>query len=386
MLEPSLIIRYQTDGVHCTPAAPQYAGVQGDNGRCRVEFVLHEDSSSVEYVYRVELVNGSGGLVIGDLVQPTDNTVRQILTSPFTEAGGRCTVRLVACAADEDGNEIVSGTLMSGTIYFDSRAADTLPLVKHSLSEMLIGVAKDAESAEKSADAATTAADTAVTHQATAKKQMELASVAANNARQSAEEARNYAEWANRSMQTMAPHYVSYGLSTFEEIWNAAENEQRMVFLDEYYGTNGHLVYFDEGDKAIFEYVTPEGELYYAAIQADTDEWSTYPCPYQPAEKALGFRHYTLPAKQDFFIPENCILYAAGESCSIVRTNTSIVSAAKSLSMMSVTVNGTKRVILQYIGNDGQSGSTMFTASSNVFLRNTAATASLTIFYLCKEG
>ena len=358
MLEPSLIVRFLTDGFTTTPVAPQYAGVQGDNGRCRVDFVLHEDTASEGYVFRIELVNGCGSLVVSDLLEAVNGVVKFELTTPFTEAGGRCTIRLIACELDGDGNEVTSATVMSGTLYFDGRPADTLPLIKHSLTEMLVGVARDAETAERSAEAA----------------------------RRSADDANESAEIAQGVLEEMYPFFVQYGQNDFAEIWDAYECGRPILFFTDNPNVSGRLVYLDETDRAVFEYVSEGGRLRYASIDVENDAWTDYPSPYLTAEEAVGFRSYVLPAGQSWYIPENSIVFAGGSTCGIVNRGTPLVSSIKSLSLICIEAGGTKSCVAQYIYNDGQGDGGVYPLDSTTFLRNTSSTNPLTIFYMCKEG
>ena len=157
MFEPIQIITFcQKEGTLCTPEAPQYAGMQGDSGKTRVDFVLPADAQNDAYVYRVEMVTGGGALVTGELLDPVGGIVSQVLTHPFTESGGRCTVRLIVTQVDENGDEAGEYCALVGHIYFNTSPTDSLPAVKHGISEMLLGVAADAELADRSASRAAT--------------------------------------------------------------------------------------------------------------------------------------------------------------------------------------------------------------------------------------
>lgn len=200
MFEPMQIITFQcTEGNTCTPQAPQYAGTQGDNGKTRVDFVLPADALGDANVYRAEMVTGGGALITSGLLTPAGGIVSLPLTHLFTEAGGRCTVRLIVTQIDENGDEVGEYCAMVGHVYFSNSPTDTLPAIKHGISEMLLNIARDSELTEQAAIRAAADAESAHSDALNAAEAGEIAENAAESARLSAMEADTVVErFSNR--------------------------------------------------------------------------------------------------------------------------------------------------------------------------------------------
>ncbi|MBQ3133698.1 MAG: hypothetical protein IJC17_05455 [Clostridia bacterium] len=208
MFEPIQIITFQRNmqGT-CSPEAPQYAGVQGDNGRTCVDFVVPSEYRLENAVYRVEVVTGGGSLVTSELLTPANDIVSLVLTRPFTEAGGRCTIRLIVTSLDENGDEQAEMCAMVGRLYFEDRPSEGVPAIKHGISEMLAGVAADISLAEKSAATAKQDAESALYNR------ME-ALLSATDAANSAAEAAKTAEEMAKSMADLPSLYAPASVAT----------------------------------------------------------------------------------------------------------------------------------------------------------------------------
>lgn len=198
MFEPMQIITFRMEGSACTPQAPQYAGTQGDSGKTRVDFVLPQEALGDANVYRVEMVTGGGALITSELLTPADGIVSLPLTHLFTEAGGRCTVRLIVTQIDDNGDETGEYCAMVGHVYFNDSPTDTLPAIKHGISEMLLGIARDSELSEQAAIRAAAAAESACNNALDAAAAGANAGKAAEQARLSAMEADTVVERISR--------------------------------------------------------------------------------------------------------------------------------------------------------------------------------------------
>ncbi len=77
------------------PAAPQYAGVQGEHNACRVVFDVSAWSAE-PFLYRGEFVGGDGAGGTTDVLEVKNGCVSFLLPATWTAAGGRAVARLVA--------------------------------------------------------------------------------------------------------------------------------------------------------------------------------------------------------------------------------------------------------------------------------------------------
>lgn len=363
MIQPSLNVTFQMKNGVCTPASPQYAGVQGDNGRCTVCFLPPTETVGESVYFRIEMVNGCGSLVVGDLQKPNSaGMVSQPLTRPFTQAGGRCCVRLIATEFDEAGNELSAATVMTGTVYFDDREAETLPVIKHSLSEMLMAVAKDAEVAERCADTAELAAAQAVDKAAAAEE---------------------IADGLVTEVASRMPLFAVYGQTTYDVISEAYKNG-RMVYLV-YGNLLGFMTLCDHSWYAQFAITTSTGKKACAQILKNGNAWSIINAPYVENTAVPGFSAYTLTAYNSMSIPKNGIITGMGSSLSLTVGGGILLNGLSYIQLHCTNYSGTHRAIVQYQYNSGECGSLIADLTGGGAVVNDAGTTA-TLHLLVKEG
>ncbi len=150
-----------------SPAAPQYAGVQGEDKATAVLFDLSAWSGE-NYFYRAEYVSGAGqGDTTDVLVPDSENKVSVPLLKSWTTDGGRAVVRLVASVAVQDG-EYQTVMSVDAPIYYRSKEEMTgLPegTDETGLTHLILSAheaADEANAAAEGANAAAERADTAI--------------------------------------------------------------------------------------------------------------------------------------------------------------------------------------------------------------------------------
>ncbi|MBQ2938767.1 MAG: hypothetical protein IJE00_00195 [Clostridia bacterium] len=363
MIQPNLNVIFQMKNGVCTPTAPQYAGVQGDNGRCLVGFLPPDATVGDSVYFRIEMVNGCGSLVVGDLQKP-DNVglVSQRLTRPFTQAGGRCCVRLIATEFDQAGNELSAATVMTGTVYFDDREAENLPVIKHSLSEMLMAVAKDAEVAERCADTAELAAAQAVDKAAVAEE---------------------IADGLVTEVENRMPLFAVYGQTTYDVI-SEAYKSGRMVYLV-YGNLLGFMTLCDHSWYAQFAITTSTGKKACAQILKNGNVWSIINAPYVENAAVPQFTSYTLTAYKSMSIPKNAFITGMGERLSLSVGGGILLSDLSYIQLHCTNYSGTHRAIVQYQFNSGACGSLIADLTGGGAVVNDTGT-NATLHLLVKEG
>ncbi len=362
MIQPSLNVTFQMKNGVCAPTAPQYAGTQGDNGRCTVRFLPPDETVGDSVHFRIEMVNGCGSLVVGDLQQPdSEGAVSQRLTRPFTEAGGRCNVRLIATELDEAGNELSAATVMTGAVYFDDREAETLPVIKHSLSEMLMAVAKDAAVAERSADTASLAAAQAVDKAAAAEE---------------------IADGLVTEVESRMPLFAVYGETTYDVI-SEAYKSGRMVYLV-YGNLLGFMTLCDHSWYAQFAITTSSGKKACAQILKNGNAWSVINAPYVENTAVPRFSAYTLTAYNSMSIPKNCLISGVGSRLSLEVNGGILLSDLSYIHLQCTNYSGTHRAVVQYQYNSGECGSLIADLTGGGSVVNDANTIA-TLHLLVKE-
>lgn len=121
MAEAIRTVDYTIEQGHLIPAAPQYAGVQGEHQATKVSFRLPEAWSGTGYVYRVEYVDGWLGRHTSALLTPDQGSVGLLLPDSWTAAGGTAEIRLeAALLGEENGEEQILFT-QTGRLYFSPR-------------------------------------------------------------------------------------------------------------------------------------------------------------------------------------------------------------------------------------------------------------------------
>ena len=133
-----------------SPAAPQWAGVQGEHQATRVRFKLPESLIGKGYHFHVEWTDGMQAFGMSEQLTATDDgKVAYLLPSAWTAAGGTAEVRL--CAGKDETDEEHGQVFYSavGRLTFSPRDED-LPSVT-AAENMLYAVMGEAERALKKA-------------------------------------------------------------------------------------------------------------------------------------------------------------------------------------------------------------------------------------------
>lgn len=133
-----------------SPAAPQWAGVQGEHQATRVRFKLPESLIGKGHHFHVEWIDGMQAFGMSEQLTATDDgKVAYLLPSAWTAAGGTAEVRL--CAGKDETDEEHGQVFYSavGRLTFSPRDED-LPSVT-AAENMLYAVMGEAERALKKA-------------------------------------------------------------------------------------------------------------------------------------------------------------------------------------------------------------------------------------------
>ena len=397
MFEPMQIITFcQKEGTLCTPEAPQYAGMQGDSGKTRVDFVLPADAQNDAYVYRVEMVTGGGALVTGELLDPVGGIVSQVLTHPFTESGGRCTVRLIVTQVDENGDEAGEYCALVGHVYFTNGPADALPAVKHGISEMLLGVAADAELTEQLAgeisglagemSALATETKQAADRAAVAEQmsnnhvlQSQQNFVAAYNAQLAAEQAAG--EAAESAQQAMPPLYATYEVTSFAEISEAYANGRAVYCV--YYSYIGTLSILLNGRYATFDLIDASGQLLTLRIN-NNDAWSMTSTQMVTATKLPVFSSVVLASGNTHVLADNAFYMVSGTSLAFLSNDLSATGVSGFQCLRTADENDVQTAVIQY--QEGDTGTMRIrTVTGDLTIRNDSTDAAV-INILKKEA
>ena len=88
MAEPMRTVLFTVEENGVTPAAPQFAGVQGDHEATRVIFRLPEAWTAAGYVYRIEYADGVQPPDTTDLLEAADGQIAVLLPEAWTRGGG----------------------------------------------------------------------------------------------------------------------------------------------------------------------------------------------------------------------------------------------------------------------------------------------------------
>ncbi len=390
MFEPMQIITFtQKEGTLCKPEAPQYAGTQGDNGKTRVDFVLPADAQNDAYLYRVEMVTGGGALVTGELTAPVGGIVSQVLTHPFTESGGRCTVRLIVTQVDENGDEAGEYCALVGRVYFTAGPTDTLPAVKHGISEMLLGMAADAELTEQLAGEATELvaetklaadrAESAALLSGDYANRSASASAAVFAAQQAAEQSAR--EAAVSAQQSLPPLYANYDTTSFEEISEAYANG-RVVYCV-YYSYVGTLSILLKDRYATFDLVDAEGQLLTLRVN-NSNVWSMISTQLATTASLPVFSTVSLPSGHTYSLVGNALYMVSGSSLALLSGSLSATGVSGFQCLRVTDTNNTGIAVIQYLQND--TGNThICSVSGGLTIRNDGTEAAI-INILKKEA
>ena len=133
-----------------SPAAPQWAGVQGEHQATRVRFKLPESLIGKGHHFHVEWIDGMQAFGMSEQLTATDDgKVAYLLPSAWTAAGGTAEVRL--CAGKDETDEEHGQVFFSavGRLTFSPRDED-LPSVT-AAENMLYAVMGEAERSLKKA-------------------------------------------------------------------------------------------------------------------------------------------------------------------------------------------------------------------------------------------
>ena len=96
-----------------SPAAPQWAGVQGEHQATRVRFKLPESLIGKGHHFHVEWIDGMQAFGMSEQLTATDDgKVAYLLPSAWTAAGGTAEVRL--CAGKDESTGRCSFPLSAG--------------------------------------------------------------------------------------------------------------------------------------------------------------------------------------------------------------------------------------------------------------------------------
>ena len=385
MFEPMQIITFcQKEGTLCTPEAPQYAGMQGDSGKTRVDFVLPADAQNDTYVYRVEMVTGGGALVTGELLDPVGGIVSQVLTHPFTESGGRCTLRLIVTQVDENGDETGEYCALVGHVYFTNGPADALPAVKHGISEMLLGVAADAELTEQlageisglagemteqvaeiklAADRAEAAASLSTGYANQSVSACTAALVAQKAAEQAAGEA------AVSAQQALPPLYATYEVTSFAEISEAYANGRAVYCV--YYSYIGTLSILLNGRYATFDLIDANGQLLTLRIN-NNDAWSMTSTQMVTATKLPVFSSVVLASGNTHVLADNAFYMVSGTSLAFLSNDLSATGVSGFQCLRTADENNVQTAVIQY--QEGDTGAMRIrTVTGSLTIRNDSA-------------
>lgn len=131
-----------------SPAAPQWAGVQGEHQATRVRFKLPESLIGKGHHFHVEWIDGMQAFGMSEQLTATDDgKVAYLLPSAWTAAGGTAEVRL--CAGKDETDEEHGQVFFSavGRLTFSPRDED-LPSVTDA-KNMLFALLGKAESVLK---------------------------------------------------------------------------------------------------------------------------------------------------------------------------------------------------------------------------------------------
>ena len=390
MFEPMQIITFcQKEGTLCTPEAPQYAGMQGDSGKTRVDFVLPADAQNDAYVYRVEMVTGGGALVTGELLDPVGGIVSQVLTHPFTESGGRCTLRLIVTQVDENGDETGEYCALVGHVYFTNGPADALPAVKHGISEMLLGVAADAELTEQlagemteqvaeiklAADRAEAAASLSTGYANQSVSACTAALVAQKAAEQAAGEA------AVSAQQALPPLYATYEVTSFAEISEAYANGRAVYCV--YYSYIGTLSILLNGRYATFDLIDANGQLLTLRIN-NNDAWSMTSTQMVTATKLPVFSSVVLASGNTHVLADNAFYMVSGTSLAFLSNDLSATGVSGFQCLRTADENNVQTAVIQY--QEGDTGAMRIrTVTGSLTIRNDSTDAAV-INILKKEA
>ena len=390
MFEPMQIITFcQKEGTLCTPEAPQYAGMQGDSGKTRVDFVLPADAQNDAYVYRVEMVTGGGALVTGELLDPVGGIVSQVLTHPFTESGGRCTLRLIVTQVDENGDETGEYCALVGHVYFTNGPADALPAVKHGISEMLLGVAADAELTEQlagemteqvaeiklAADRAEAAASLSTGYANQSVSACTAALVAQKAAEQAAGEA------AVSAQQALPPLYATYEVTSFAEISEAYANGRAVYCV--YYSYIGTLSILLNGRYATFDLIDANGQLLTLRIN-NNNAWSMTSTQMVTATKLPVFSSVVLASGNTHVLADNAFYMVSGTSLAFLSNDLSATGVSGFQCLRTADENNVQTAVIQY--QEGDTGAMRIrTVTGSLTIRNDSTDAAV-INILKKEA
>ena len=132
-----------------TPAAPQYAGIQGEHNACEVVFTLPQEWITAAYHYRAEYVGGDGSGGVTGVLTAKDGKVSVSLPYAWTRAGAAAVMRLVAYVLT-DRQEVQTVYAVDARLYYRAKQDMDEDEAREGLSQL----AEDVSDAIAAANAA----------------------------------------------------------------------------------------------------------------------------------------------------------------------------------------------------------------------------------------
>ena len=102
-----------------TPAEPQPAGVFGDHQAARLSFTVPPEVPG-ECRFRLEIIDGSGGYDITELLEAENGVVSYAVPRAWT-AAGTAAVRLIAVSENDSGEEVLCFHGAPAYLFFEER-------------------------------------------------------------------------------------------------------------------------------------------------------------------------------------------------------------------------------------------------------------------------